>query len=371
MPAKPRKTTPKRKTKTPSARTSANLKWPDNSAEALVETARTHGLYIDERPALKTNDERAAFIRDIFRYEAQRKEAAPAFLRRNHRRLVAFIADIHAGSTHGLLNPETKIETVDKATNRETVKTFAPSVWSEILWAHTGVEAPARVREMADGDSVDLIAVGDVTQGNKHPDGLYTASVSSQIEMAYQALLPFLNLPTLKTFGVVAGTGSHSFGEGTSEEQVAAKVKDRHKLLDVECAYHFLHTIGGVPFDITHHGANVGGKPWTDGNAVRGYVMGELAADVSAGRESPKVYVSAHVHRPVAELVRYGQRRAWGIVCPANQAPNDYARKAGRSPRDWTFGVVVVEIIDGKVVGEPIELCKTLDIRTRRETTYD
>ena len=290
---------------------------------------------------------------------------------KHSRCIVPLIADIHAGSIHGMLNPETKIDTIDKATDRAYVKTFTPSVWSEILWQQTGIDAVNRVRELADGDPVHPRVLGDVTQGVRHPEGLYTANVSSQIEMAYWALLPWLTLPTARSFGIVAGTGVHSLGEGGSEEMIAAKVKDRHGRLDVSAAYHFWDNIGGVPFDLTHHGPNVSDRLWTDGNGVRAYVIGELAKDVAAGRESPKVYVSGHVHRPVCELARYGQRRAWGIVCPANQAPNDYARKAGRSPRDWTFGVVVVEIIDGKIHGEPIELCKTIDIRTRRETTYD
>lgn len=303
--------------------------------------------------------------------KAKPKVKAPAVIRNVPRRSwVVFIADIHAGSMHGVLNPATKIDTID-AMNRPRPLTFTPSVWSETMWPLFGEEWPQRMADMAGNNPVAAIIMGDVTQGNRHPEGLYTAGVANQIEMARWALDPWLQLPTLDTVGIVAGTGVHSFGEGTSEQSLSGLVKAYRPALDVQAGYHYGHDISGALIDYSHHGPSVGRTEWTTTNAAKSYALSMLMADQRHGRQSPDIIARGHVHVPIGELVRYGQRRAWMVVCPANQAPNDYAREAARSPVDWTFGVVAVEILGGKVVGYPIELCKTIDIRTRRVTTYD
>lgn len=316
------------------------------------------------------NDDGGIYDEARHRVMFEHAASAPVISDASPRRtLVVLISDIHGGSKHGVYNPDTEYDSLDSIGDPTTEK-HEPSIWSSTMWPAFGVEWPARVAEMAQGDPVTIAYMGDITQGSNHPEDLYALDMSEQLEIALWALKPWLSLPTARHLRVIAGTASHEY-DGGAARTFATMAGDRHARLTVTADKHGMVDIGGVWFDLSHHGPSVGRTSWTTENAARSYAKDILIRDAQVGRPSPRVIVRGHVHVPVSELVRYGQSRAWMIVCPANQGPNTYARKAARSPIDWTFGVVVIEIVDGKIVGEPIEMCKTLDIRTRRETTYD
>lgn len=282
--------------------------------------------------------------------------------------VVVSLFDRHAASKMAPINPATRLE--DLSTGK--AQRIGATAVSEMLWEPFGVEWPDEVRRIAGGRPIDIIDGGDPTQGNKHPEELYATSPAQQVEIARMQIDPWLRLPGVRSVLFTAGTGSHEFGEGAATQSLAAIVSSMYtKIGKVRSAYHYLATIGGLPFDIAHHGPSAGRSEWTRDNGARSYARGIMIDDLLDGKRPPAAILRGHIHVPLTTLVDVRDNWSWMCVNPSMQYPNDYARKAARSPARFTFGVTVFDIRGGEIHGRPIRLWKTVDTRTEVVTDYD
>jgi len=278
--------------------------------------------------------------------------------------LVAVISDTHGASKLAPINPATRLE--DLSSHKPIV--INPTAVSELVWGYFGEEWPREVAQIADGRPIHERHIGDVVQGNKHKEELYATSPAHQVEIARMALDPWLRLPNVRSVRFVAGTGGHEFEEGAGAQLLTAQVRSMYtKIGAVDSAYHYADTIAGVRFDLSHHGPGSGRYSWSGNTAARNYALDIMLADARDGLKMPDVIVRGHTHSPLLEAVYDDDldHLAWMSVSPALQYPNDYARKAGRSPGRFCFGVTLYDIRGGALHGNPIRLWKTVD--TRRE----
>jgi len=281
--------------------------------------------------------------------------------------VVVSFSDRHAASKLAPINPDTRLYDL----NGGEIK-LNPTAVGQMVWKDFGVKWPAEVQHIADGRPLHFIDGGDPTQGNKHTEELHATSPAHQVELSKGQLEPWLALPNVKSVRFVAGTGSHEFGEGSATQSLAALVRAEYpKITDVTAHYHQLATIYGVRFDLAHHGPNAPKQAWQTDTAAQNYARGIVIDDLLDHKDPPDVILRGHVHTPTMSLINVRGRWAWMIVAPSLQYPNDYARKAARSPARFSYGVTVFDIRGGKIHGFPIRLWRTVDTRTEVVTSYD
>jgi hypothetical protein len=207
--------------------------------------------------------------------------------------------------------------------------------------------------ELADGDPVEVVHLGDVIQGLRFIDGLSNSRFADQIAIASANGAPWWDWENVQSVTVVSGTGVHEGGEGSAGELVATLWKAasiQHGLLDVD----------GVLLDVAHHGPAVGIREWTRGNIARLYLLDRMMTDDPPAR----VYLRAHRHEPVWATQHRGDVTADVIVTPAYQLPSAYVRQVAQSPSAAVCGMVALEIEDGQLI-DVRRLTHRVDLRRR------
>jgi hypothetical protein len=282
------------------------------------------------------------------------------------RRLVAVLSDTHGGHTLGLLNPETVLPEEDE---NGDVRWVSPrlSLYQEFLWTTYTANLQALV-ELARGDEVVAVHNGDLTQGQKYPQHWVSTRMADQILIAIANMQPLVSLSLVKTVRFAKGTGSHVFDEGSSTILVAMQLQNQFQEKDIEAVYHGLIDVDGVTFDYAHHGPSGGIREWTKGNQVRYYLRSQMMGEMMDGRRPPRVYLRSHYHTFVQETVR---EEFCGdpvvsdlVVTPSYCGLGDHGIRATRSIYRVKHGMVVFEIIDGRLV-QTHPLIATLDLRTK------
>lgn len=283
------------------------------------------------------------------------------------RTILAVCSDLHGGHRHGLLNPETVLHEYDEDGN--IVEDYHPPLnpVQKYLWKqYTGWIG--EIGELAGKSRVIVSLNGDMTAGDKHKDMLVSDRLSDQMTIARWNVQPWFGLKTMKTLRITKGTGAHTFGEGSSELIMGELVSAHHPKVDVRVLDHGLPDIDGMTLDISHHGPPPGSRNWLTGNEARYYLRSLMMDELSAGNVPPRLVFRGHYHRYIQETITL----EWGgkfntstiIITPSFTFPNGYTRQAVRSPARVTHGMVVCEIVDGKLL-EVKPLMKTLDIRTK------
>lgn len=279
--------------------------------------------------------------------------------------VVAVQADKHGGHVLGLLNPDTVLKVEDR---NGKLQSWTPKLQptQDALWEwHT--EDVKRVKELASGDPIILVDLGDQVQGgNGRAHELVSTRMSDQIAIGVANLAPWFRLPNLQRALFVKGTGYHEMGEGSAAmligEQIAAKYG---KPADVP--YHSKAVIGGVNFNLSHHGAPPGSRNWLVGNVLRLYVQSIMDRCLMEGQDPPDVLLRAHYHQYVPETVTRQARgktyRTRAAICPSYCFIDDFARKVAKSPDRVTIGMVAFEIENGKT-GDPVEILRVIDFAT-------
>jgi len=273
--------------------------------------------------------------------------------RRKKRRLVAALADMHAGHVLGLLNPETVL--VRQLDEHGEYEEWTPELTSteRLLWAlyqeHLG-----RLVELAGGDEIVVFYAGDITHGTKYAQGLIAdVSRSQQRTIAKWNLKPLIQMPNVKVARLFTGTAAHVW-PGSAEAKVAWALRNDYPQKDVQSVHHSRTRVDGVLFDTAHHGPHPGSRDWLRGNVALYYLKDRIYRDRRMGKEPARVYIRAHRHVwvPVPYVDRWkGQESKHDLtVLPSYCGLGAFARKVTQSEPELTVGMCVYELVDGKLV---------------------
>lgn len=272
------------------------------------------------------------------------------------------LADSHAGHQLGLLNPDAALVRVNDAGDWEewcpeltATQRYLWSVYREII---------SEMRFLTGDDEVVIIHNGDLTQGDKYPDGLMAnVSRADQLDIAYWNLLPLLELPNVTKLRVVTGTLSHV--PDSAEARVAHRLANETGK-DVAATHHSRLTFGSFLADCAHHGPHPGTRHWLRGNVALYYLRDCIYRDLAAGKQPADVYLRAHFHELVTVPHDYHYldeyRQATLAILPSMSGFTDYARQSTRSKFELTNGLLAWSI-DGHD-HRLHRLVRTLDLRT-------
>lgn len=281
------------------------------------------------------------------------------------RLIVPVWTDTHGGYSFGLLCPHTELPPLDDNNGWRHPEMTATQIklWE---WAKQDI---SEVKKIAGKDPIFVLFVGDATQGTKIPDQyLVSPRMADQLIIARDTLGLWLEEKKVQGMRMVKGTGWHVFQHGSAEITVAEMLKDKYKK-DVSAWYHMDLELGGVRFDIAHHGPNTGTRDWLKGNTLRYYIRSIVFDLLKDGQEPPDIILRGHYHDRCIEMLHthLTERtiKTWGAVCPAYSLfTDDYTKRATRSKAKMTVGTLAIEIIEGRIV-EVHDLTHVVDVRKR------
>lgn len=281
------------------------------------------------------------------------------------RRILVAMADSHGGNQLGLLSPDTVLY---RENERGEIEPWTPELSSvqRYLWRLYESHINS-VIELAGGDDIILLHVGDLTQGVRYPSLLVSNRIADQFVIGEENLVPWFAHENVRVVRLAKGTGSHVFGEGSAEVLVAHNLSHRFPDRDVKPLYHGLLNVGGVTVDYAHHGPGPGIRDWTRGNQLRYYLKSLVAGDWKAGRVPPRLVLRGHYHAFVWETVRDrlgGTPYTFDLVLlPCYCGMGDHGHRATRSAWEQYHGLVAFEIAYGQIV-EVHPFYELLDLRT-------
>ena len=209
---------------------------------------------------------------------------------------------------------------------------------------------------------VTVIILGDLTQGNRHPDLYVSDRLTDQIAIAEQALRPIYALPNLRGVHIACGTGAHNWGAAATEILIASHLQCQYPDIDMAITYHGLMDIDGAGIDYAHHGPGVGNRSWLRGNMVRFYLRDLMMREIANHRTPPKVVLRGHVHNDCYEYLQDGEYSSHCFILPSLAGLGEYAQQATRSIESITNGTLMITM-DGGEVAQIKKDYHTLDLR--------
>lgn len=284
------------------------------------------------------------------------------------RAVLLIVSDTHGGHKLALCNPDVTL--YDESEEGQLVP-YEPELtaFQQVLYRMVTERIVPQAAQMAGGDPLYMLHLGDPTHGNKHPSQVMTTRLADQIEIAvanYDLFIP--QLPTLLAVRGIAGTGAHEFEEASATILVMKQVAERYKDIDIRPLYHGLLDIDGCAIDYSHHGPGGGRRIWLAGNEARFYLRDLMLNEIVSGRRPAALYLRGHTHVKVNEVISMdtggGEVESRLIVCPSMCGLGDFARQVTRSVPVITVGAVLIEIIDGQPRA-PLFITETFDLRTR------
>lgn len=272
-----------------------------------------------------------------------------AILPKLKRRFVLAEADFHSGHKLGLCNPATKVRDADTG----TAQPLELGVFQKQLW-QTRQGYLKNAFDIVGMRDCTYMMVGDIAHGNGHVEQLMGTRVSDQYTIARYNVLPIIERRNVRTVRLMSGTGVHSFGEGTAEIVVAERLQEQFPRKDISVVAHGRFRIGGVEFDVAHHGPGRGSRWWLEGNTARYHLRDRMLKDLAARMEPAHVYLYGHHHVDVCEMIRFAWcgkiYRSYLVVLPSWCGLGEYARKITRSEPFVENGLYLFEVNDGRVI---------------------
>lgn len=277
-----------------------------------------------------------------------------------------FISDTHGGFKYGLMNPNVKIHDRDQEGNLYAYTPASTKVqqyfWELLL---NGCEF---VKQYANGDPIVVIHNGDATHGDKYPKLLVSTENADQPVIAISNMEPILSLPNIRSFRLVAGTDAHNFDEADAEKLIIREIKLLYPKINSELVTVGLGDIDGYEIEYSHQGAYPGSKHHLKGNVAHQFLRDRMTGELLAGKTPPGLYLYAHYHEYifVSETISIGDKDYTSnlITMPSFNFVNLWATAATRAQSRFTHGVVVIEIMDGKLT-DVKRLTQTIDRRTK------
>lgn len=291
-------------------------------------------------------------------------------------RVFAVLADLHGGHTLGMMRPGTtvprermvevetpfgtvwEVETYDEELPMNAVGQFLYEAYrDDLMWLH----------ELAAGRPIDIRINGDVTQGQKYVREWVTTRQSDQLHIAEHFLRMPLELPTLASFGFIAGTGSHEFEEATSPILLRSMLQ-KYTDIPISFSNHSLVSVNGTVWDIAHHGPIPGSMRWLEGDGLRWYMNDLQQREFDLGREPPRWVVRSHYHTRAHATSDYRRRTRFykteGVLTPGYTSIDGYGRQATRSKYEVHVGMVAWEV-DANGNSQIREKFRIIDTRSR------
>jgi hypothetical protein len=284
--------------------------------------------------------------------------------KKRRRRVFIAEADSHAGHKLGLCNPDAMLMGDNGEDIGVNLGEFQKYLWGlRVGYFNSAVD-------LANGCEIIHSHVGDITQGQRHKAALMTTGIDDQFSIAAANIRPVYQLPNVKRGRISSGTASHIFFEATSEKNVVRLLRAEFPKKDIKLQAHALIDIGGVGFDIAHHGPGAGIRQWTRGNQARYYLRSLMYQDFKSGNRPAHVYMRAHYHTFVHETLREKFLGEWYechlIILPSWCGMTEHGRQATKSQFEVTNGLLVFEIIPGDQIPLRVHpMTKTLDLRTK------
>lgn len=280
------------------------------------------------------------------------------------RTIIAAFGDTHGGNSLGLLNPETVLE--DGHGNK-----YHPQPNETQRYMYDLYKGNVKsVFDLADGDDVVALHLGDSTQGLKYLNGLYTTSVGDQIVIAECNMYPWYEHKNLKAVRLVAGTSSHVFGDGTSEKTVDRLLQYKYPSVDTRAVVHDYAEIADIHLDLAHHGPSQGRRFWLKGNNARLYLQDYMMTELSFGHAPAHIVFRGHYHSYLREFYErtFGGKTygSWIITLPSYCGLGEFAVQISESAFMVTNGLVACEVINGQL-HQTFFYGKTIDTRTREK----
>lgn len=272
--------------------------------------------------------------------------------------VLAFPADLHCGSTMGLI-PAGPYQLEDGGT-------YHPNGVQKTLWRQW-TEGWNRVAELRKGGRLIVVNAGDATEGIHHD---FKQIVTPDLTTHKNIHIDCMDW-ALRTAGgadklyYVAGTPIHvTVTESEIGRDLGAEpsLKDTPGKTDGRYCWPFLKLdVDGVLFWISHHGLSPGARAWTREGSILGALKSEYFGRLESREAIPPTWyiIAAHKHQHIA--VQYSHRfgQMWGVILPAMQAKTEYVyRVASRSIASVGLFYVIIE--DGQVRHgcERLELCQ-------------
>jgi hypothetical protein len=140
---------------------------------------------------------------------------------------------------------------------------------------------------------------------------------------------------------------------------------------DASAIHHLRIDVGGVLFDVAHHGPGAGSREWLRGTVARYYLRSRALQDINRlGIEPATVYLRFHhhvwLHESLEVYVNGEPRWVHLVVCPSYCGLNQYARQVTQSAPELTNGLVVFLVEDGRLL-EVKPFIETRDLRAREK----
>ena len=249
------------------------------------------------------------------------------------RRILAILSDLHSGSTIGLMPP--KVITDDGMEIRQS----QGQKWMWKLW----LKYWRMIYELAGDDELHVIVNGDLIEGDHHnTTQIWSKRIKDQKDAAVECLLVPSNRCT--QMYITRGTVTHVGESGTVEDDIAKELG----AYQLKSHPHLELDVGGVRFDIAHHGASRGRRWWTQTNAWRHILHSEMIRSLEEGKKPPHYIVRSHVHKappPVTERMDWRNvlYETTGIITPAWQLKTEFGHKISNGELS-DIGMYVIEI---------------------------
>ena len=285
--------------------------------------------------------------------------------RKQKRRIVAALSDIHSGYRLGLLNPDTVLVRAKPKGGDEDwtpdLTTTQVELWKVYL------KNIKEIKRFAGRDEIIAIHGGDATQGSRYNARIEGVTDEDERTIAVANLMPFMSFLNVQKMRLVTGTESHV--PDSAEARIARTLREESGK-DVQCLHHARTAIDGVTLDIAHHGPFPGSRDWLHGNVATYYLRDRIYKDRRGGIEPATVYLRGHFH----EWVHVTLNDCWEgvdrthhlIVLPSFSGLTHFARKVTKSTPYLTTGMAAFEIIDGELARiKPVK--QTWDLRCEEE----
>jgi len=272
------------------------------------------------------------------------------------RTIIAVRGDTQGGHSGGLVNPKTELPDFDIDEDGNTIfvgyrnpelRPIQKHLWK---WHEQDLQ---NIKDLANGDSVVWLEMGDLTQGNVFKDDLAINNLSEQWFISFWNTLPLLEMPNVKAMYLARGTGVHVWGEGATETMLTFALKTRYPDIKISITDHWLLDVDGFLLDVAHHGPGAGIRNWTRGNVFDLYCKSILKDDIELGNRIPNVVLRGHKHeftyRRAIHQVRHKIWELPGFITPPYCFIGSHAQKVMNSPSFMGVGLLALEIINGKL----------------------
>ena len=257
---------------------------------------------------------------------------------------IATVGDEHCGSSVGLMPPgRWKLEEGGD---------FHPSPAQNWLWDNGWVEGWKRFKEASKGRKRIIVKMGDSIEGVHHQTlEIVTSNTLEQARINIECwdwVHKFLG--GWDALYCVRGTKTHvDRGEELIARDLGAVSKYDNPGEDGSHVWQQLFLkvdYGNEPLlDFAHHGAGVGRRAWTRGNAFRARLVSYYYELLDAGMEIPRYVVRAHQHKYTKRDVddrRSGKMT--GYIIPSLQLKTHYATNvANMELSDHGFSWIIVD----------------------------